>query len=371
MNPQEVKYCWLTHSWEKFYENEADPFDITIQNIDVFESFYHLLFPEVEFCQEELFSIANPYKNDVEASFLIDDMQSSLEYNNSSIYNFKLNSPNPQYKIHSRLQKDLTRTIGKYRSDRGIIFVSSDSNNVLDLLKSTILNTSYLDNSIFEHPTLSSIQSPNNDKPDTLIESYARVLIYADKNGLSYGQGFAELLTPIYHIVFSGISGISSLPPDLLLVEGLSAQCFLNFMLKDPFNHLKYFSSFQETQEMMNILRDKVAKYEIGDLLQKENVDISYFAQRWFLLIFMQDLPLKEVIHIWSYLIENLANKDSANFHDLLIDCCLSAAVLMTNQCKGKYDSQIISTMLNISMVCSESIIKPPDQHFIKKKKRI
>ena len=294
MNVMKTQFCWLVQ--KEIPVSEWSPFTVHRADVTIFQSLYLLSFPNFEFCQQEIYALKSEYFAALESEEVV-----SL-----------------RERLCPRFEKDLLRTLGVLRTAEGLE----------------------------KHPD-----------DDPVFECLSRILLFAELRGVEYRQCFAELAIPIYHMSFCGISGISSMPPDLQLVEAITAQLFIRFMICPPFDHIKLFDqSF--IQEKIAELSERLKRYEIGEIIEKENVNVALFASKWMILVFMQDVHFADVLTVWKGVIKRLAEPNGDDYFSILIDCCESVAVSMTSKCRGKTSIQVLKTLQQEAYTISESAVK-------------
>ena len=278
--------------------SERSPFKLNRSDVTLFQSLYLLSFPNIEFCQQEIASLKNEYFAALESEPV------------SAI----------REKLSPQIAKDLLRTLGVLRKAE----------------------------SLEELP-------PDNDP---VFESLSRILVFAGLRGVKYRQCFGELAIPIYHLCFCGIAGISNMPPDLPLVEAIAGQVFVRFMICPPFEHIKLFDN-DFIKEKIKELSERLKRYEIGEIIERAGVDVGLFANKWMILVFMQDVHFVDVLIAWKGVIKRLADPtEERNYFSILIDCCESIAVSMTPKCRGKTSMQVLKTLQQEAYTISESAIK-------------
>jgi hypothetical protein len=303
------QFCWLFG--EKIPVRDGSPYQFQRSDISVFETLFRLIFPKLEFCQQEL--------------QLLSDSYHAVIHENPEPFAIAIYQRNSTSSLHNNLRRDLTRTIGVFRKAEN-----------------------------------STVQQPDSVH-DTVMECLARILVFADRQGIHYHQGFVEVLIPIFQIVFYGLSGISTLPGDPKLIEGICGHLFVKFMRDQPFAHFSVFPPADRIDQKLTVLTQKLQKYELGYILSRAEVQVSVFACRWIMLLFMQDLNFRDVLVILKDAFERM-RLTCVTFHDCLVDYCLSAAVLASSKCRGKTSTQIIQILQRageLAGVTGESIIKP------------
>ena len=265
------------------------------------ECFRHFL-PKIDFYQQNCLKIVQDYQKDIR----------------SDIYKFWIDEPSPKYPIHQQLSKDLIRTIGKHRKEQNINYK--------------------------RNPRL-------ND--DFVMKSFARILIYVNQNGIPYKQGFIDLLIPFYHFTFYGFRVIFPHPlfiPQMILVESIAANLFFKFLQQ---YHLKFFD-INEINQKMERLQDMISTSQINKILIKNKVCFKDFAVRWFLLLFMQDLPLSKVFFIWDKLLET---NNSQEFYETLLKFCFAFVKSRKAQCKKQNYIKILQLYQDISDIDMDFVV--------------
>ena len=142
----------------------------------------------------------------------------------------------------------------------------------------------------------------NNENIEKHADVTARILfIYAKLNkNVKYVQGMNEILAPIYylfcmdrHPLFDGHA------------EADSFFCFTSVMssLRDSF--VKTFDLSESGLKGHLKKINKLIKFhdrEIYEKLKELKVSTYYYAVKWVLLLFGQELPLPELFRLWDYL---------------------------------------------------------------------
>jgi hypothetical protein len=136
----------------------------------------------------------------------------------------------------------------------------------------------------------------NKTKFETHADVLCRILyIYSKLNpDISYVQGMNELLAPIY-FCFSFDSQ-----------SFLEADTFWTFTFMMDDLKVLFMKSKDDTREgifnkmeLLNSMIEIVDK-EIHEHLIKNNVELSHFSFRWFILFFTQDFILPDVLRLWD-----------------------------------------------------------------------
>lgn len=118
---------------------------------------------------------------------------------------------------------------------------------------------------------------------------------------ISYVQGMNELLAPIMYC-FSNDQNIECLPYS----EADAFTCFENLMKKVSNVFIKskddHESGINTRMKTLNKLI-RLFNIQLHAKLEKENIDIQYYAFRWLTLFFTQDFEMPEVLRLWDVLL--------------------------------------------------------------------
>jgi hypothetical protein len=270
------QYSWLYE--DKVLLSDTSPFRFQRSDVTALENFYRLLYGNIQFCQQEIQALADSYHSFVNA--------------NPSVFSEQIDPTTTTGRIHA----DLMRTIAVLRTAENLEYTK---------------------------PT------------DAVRECFARILLYADRNGVGYRQGWGDLLIPIYQIIFCGIAGISTVPPDPPLVEGLAACSFVRFMLDPPFAHLKFVPPHGGFEDKVTAVETRLRTYDQHEGLSLNQLDCRVFCNLWFILLFMQALPLRDVLFVWKNAFEKMRAM-SMSLHDCWVDYSVTVAVWTLRKCVGK-----------------------------------
>jgi hypothetical protein len=96
----------------------------------------------------------------------------------------------------------------------------------------------------------------------------------------------------------------------------------------------------------------------MADLLGTLDIGVPVFARHWFLFAFMQVMDFKEVLIIWKDAIEKMKEK-KIEFHAILADYCLVAALFVTPRCRSKGQTEVTQTLQKLPGVTAENLINP------------
>lgn len=148
--------------------------------------------------------------------------------------------------------------------------------------------------------------------------------IFAQCNGgISYMQGFNELICPIYYTLSQakGMFGNSSsddITSDMFAVEALSLQCLQELLTATSLNE------FYNTQDQSSILLHKLNIF--NQLFQKhlpreESIMASFdlhplqYVYRWLNLLFVQEHELPTLLIIWDSLLSHIDEMIQFSFY--------------------------------------------------------
>lgn len=129
-----------------------------------------------------------------------------------------------------------------------------------------------------------------------------------------YVQGMNELLAPIF-FCFS----LDNNPFCLPYLEADAFTCFENLMsgIKDVFIRSldKTETGIESRMHRLSQLL-KFIDYDVYNKLQKENIEMQFFAFRWFTLFFTQDFEMPDIMRLWDSL---LSEDDIFDFMNMII----------------------------------------------------
>ena len=129
-----------------------------------------------------------------------------------------------------------------------------------------------------------------------------------------YVQGMNELLAPIF-FCFS----LDTNPFCLPYLEADAFTCFENLMsvVKDVFIRGvdKTETGIEARMHRLSQLL-KFIDYDVYNKLQKENIEMQFFAFRWFTLFFTQDFEMPDILRLWDSL---LSEDDIFDFMNMII----------------------------------------------------
>jgi len=285
-------FCWLTNQFENEDLTWTNNFIIDLESMRQFRIFYNAVFPDIKLQNIEFLKKTNNY--------------GKIKEENMEIFNFNVLQPNKSVKLQFRLNQDLTRTLRKSRTDMGIPKISEKNDEIV-------------------------------------LNWFSEMLVFIDYQGITYKQGYCDLLIPIFHIFFSGLlayysfSELSDIGYILEVAKAISSYGFMGLM-KSSLNHI---DMFPERMGVTKYIRSLT--YQLNTLKEFKSIsekDVQLFASTWILLIFTQSLTFRDTISLWSELF-----KKPETLHEDLMKWCYCAAVLISQKAGDSLGKNFIQTM--------------------------
>ena len=300
-NLKKKSFCWIKNNFYDIENEFMEYFKINNISMKNFRIFYINLFSQNELNFNNFKRISNKYNN--------------LIKNNFEIFQFNVLKPNKSILIQKKFFQDLPRTIKKLRKDIGL---NSDE---------------FIDN-------------------DPVISWFSEMLLYIDFKGVTYRQGFCDLLIPLFHVFLNGLISIYSFNDDMLkfnekfynvinLSCAISAEGFIKLM-KKKINHLKMFPDLMGINIASSILTNLLNS--LKEFKKLSISDTKLFCSSWILLIFTQSFNLSDIILLWIELFNNINN-----FHEELIKYCYCSSILILKKSGDNFFQNFIETMQNNS----------------------
>jgi hypothetical protein len=148
------------------------------------------------------------------------------------------------------------------------------------------------------------------DEPNTLYGGHLRRLerflyVFAiTLPSLGYGQGFNELASVFYCVLFNARPFFGSV---LDAPEALAYHCLASLLAHAPLAQLYNTAEPNATEtilERMNDFNDVLRKYvkDISVLLDQYAIDPLNYAYRWMMVLFTQEYELPQILQIWDAL---------------------------------------------------------------------
>lgn len=247
--------------------------------------------------------------------------------------------------LFEEIDKDVRRT----RTHMNFFFMPAKSNKHLN----TIKNEEISDHADKKRNEPSFFQDAKNKAAfDTNADLMCRILfIYAKKYPeVRYVQGMNEILAPILYC-FSHDQN----PYFYLNVEADAYNCFENFMneIKDIFIRSKDNTETGIQTRLKNLFNMlKVFDRDLFTHLQNENVELQYFAFRWYTLFFTQEFEMPDILRLWDSL---LSEDEKFDFINMI---CIAIIKMKRQEILQNDFAGIMLTIQNFETIEVENIIK-------------
>jgi len=247
--------------------------------------------------------------------------------------------------LFEEIDKDVRRT----RTHMNFFFMPAKSNKNIQNIK----NEEISDHADKKRNEPSYFQDNKNKASfDTNADLMCRILfIYAKKYPeVRYVQGMNEILAPILYC-FSNDQN----PYFYLNVEADTYNCFENFMneIKDIFIRSRDNTATGiQTRLKMVYLILRVFDRDLYNHLINENIELQYFAFRWYTLFFTQEFEMPDVLRLWDSL---LAEDEKFDFINMI---CIAIIKLKRQEILQNDFAGIMLNFQNFENIEVENIIK-------------
>ena len=191
----------------------------------------------------------------------------------------------------------------------------------------------------------------NKNSFETNADVISRILfIYGKKHPhIKYVQGMNEILAPIFY-AFSNDQN----PYFYLNLEADSYICFENLMndIQDIFIRSKDNTptGIQTKIKNLNMIL-KILDKEVHDHLKEENIELQYFAFRWYTLFLTQEFEMPDILRIWDSI---LADEDKFEFLNMI---CLAIIKIKRHELLQCDFSGIMLSLQNLEKLDVEKLL--------------
>lgn len=190
--------------------------------------------------------------------------------------------------------------------------------------------------------------------------------VFANQNpGLSYMQGFNELLVPLYFVL---VQAKSMFHDDMLLIEALTYSMFQNLLTYTDLQ--EFYVTKDQSTTIVNKLKIfenlmKIHIPQVYKLLTNLNVFPLLYAYRWYNLLFSQEHDLPVLLMVWDSLFSHM---------DHIVEYSFYIGVAQVKEVSPLLDPtsfpKTVNTLQNLTIPNALSIVKEANIMWAERKEK-